>query len=296
MPIAEFHKPDTLQAAVGLLSRTDLETKPAAGCTDLSLQLAGERPPATRVVSLSNIPELNGIRSLDPDHLFIGATTPHAVIAADERIQSLYPALAKASGLVGAPAIRNVGTIGGNICTASPSADTAPPLLAYNARVSILTSKGEIQLPLSRFFAGPRRTCLQPDGIVTGLVLSVDQNTRSDFEKLGQRRAMEIAIVNIAIALRLSGSGLCENIRIALGAVAPTPVRAHKAETLLQSQPLTARRIQEAAAVAGREVAPISDIRASEAYRRRMVRVLVRQMLTRLAAGFDSQGRGAQDG
>jgi CO/xanthine dehydrogenase FAD-binding subunit len=283
MPIKEYFKPDNFEQVQELIMRSPIPVKVSAGCTDLTIQLSQKESPATRLISLKNIPELQGVRESDEGKIFIGAAVSHADIAQSPLLLRLFPALAKASGLVAAPSIRNMGTIGGNICNASPSADTAPPLLAYDAKAIIRHSTGEKIIPVNKMFVGPSVSILKTGEVLKGFVLKPQNGLIADFEKLGIRKAMEIALVNVCIALQVNKSNVCTKIRIALGAVAPTPMRAQKAEAKMTDKKISHALIKETAETAIREIAPITDIRASAGYRTKMVGALIEKILHNLS-------------
>ena len=260
-----------------------IPAKVSAGCTDITIQLSQKDSPPTRLISLKNIRELSGIRESEGGDIFIGATVSHADVAQSPLLIRVFPALAKASGLVAAPSIRNMGTIGGNICNASPSADTAPPLLAYDAKAVIWKSAAEKIIPVDKMFVGPSASILKADEVLKGFVLKPQNGLIADFEKLGIRRAMEIALVNVCIAIQLNDNNVCKKIRIALGAVAPTPMRAKKAEAKITDRIISRSLITQTAETAMNEIAPITDIRASAGYRKKMVGALVEKILQHLS-------------
>ena len=282
MPVKHFYLPTSLEEAAELLNSLHGEGRPAAGCTDLMVQLAAPNAPETVLVSLRRVPGLADLREESDGSCFIGSLVRQSEVAQSPWIRRHFPALAKAAGLVGSPSIRNRATIGGNICNASPSADTAPPLLAYDAEALIWGRDGERTMPLQEFFLGPGRSALRRGEILKGLRLRTESQKRGNFEKLGQRKAMEIAIVNACVSLCQDKEGRCFQVRIALGAVAPTPIRARAAEAVLEGERMSDDAVAEAAAAAAAAVQPISDHRASAEYRRRMVCVLTERLLLRL--------------
>ena len=283
MPIKEYFKPDNLEQVHELIMSSPIPAKVSAGCTDITIQLSQKDSPPTRLISLKNIRELSGIRQSEGGDIFIGATVSHADVAQSPLLIRVFPALARASGLVAAPSIRNMGTIGGNICNASPSADTAPPLLAYDAKAVIWKSAAEKVIPVDKMFVGPSASILKADEVLKGFVLKPQNGLIADFEKLGIRRAMEIALVNVCIAIQLNDNNVCKKIRIALGAVAPTPMRTKKAEAKITDRIISRSLITQTAETAMNEIAPITDIRASAGYRKKMVGALVEKILQHLS-------------
>ncbi len=211
MPIKEYFRPTTLRETFDLLTRYAGSARILAGGTDLLIQQALESSPETVVVSLRDIEDLRQIGETEGGEIFIGAMTSHADVAQSPLVIRYFPALARASNWVGSPSIRNLATIGGNICNASPSADTAPPLLAYDAKAIIVSPSGQKVTDIEDFFTGPSTSVLKTGEILKGFMLTPKPGWIADYEKLGIRKAMEIAIVNICVAMAIDES------RIALG-------------------------------------------------------------------------------
>ena len=257
---------------------------PLAGGTNLMVNLKRAPLDADLVVDLSRIESLKSITE-DNDTWCLGSGVTFAQLL-EWRPGGVVEALMRpmAAAFAG-PLIRNLATVGGNICDASPAADVSPPLLALDARVKLERAGGSSRLlPLEEFFLGVRRTALQSDELLTTIELPRhDTADRAFYYKLGKRKADAISIVSIAIALRRK-SGKVQHLRIALGAVAAVAMRAPKAETALLGGVLSESTIALAAAAAAAETSPIDDFRASAAYRRRMVEVLVRRGLEQIAA------------
>jgi len=283
MPIKEYFRPASLKETFQLLASYSGAAKILAGGTDLLIQQALESSPETAVVSLKDVQELRQIEETAEGDIFVGAMVKHAEVAQSPLVNQYFPALAKASHWVGSPSIRNLATIGGNICNASPSADTAPPLLAYDAKAIIVSPSGEKAIDIEGFFTGPSTTVLKRREVLKGFLLTPEPGWVADYEKLGLRKAMEIAIVNVCVAVAVNEHKGCSGIRIALGAVAPTPIRAKKPESILKDKRVTPELIQTCAEVAVEETKPISDIRASADYRKKMVHFLVKKMVSDLA-------------
>lgn len=256
---------------------------PLAGGTNLMVNL--KRAPLdaemivdlSRIESLQSIAEGNGAVSLGSGVTFADLLEWRPGGA----IEALMRPMAKAFA---GPLIRNLATLGGNICDASPAADLSPPLLALSAKVNLESAGGATRvLPLEEFFQGVRRTARRPDELLTSIELPrPDPADQAFYYKLGKRKADAISIVSIAIVLRRE-SGKVEHVRIALGAVAPVAMRAPEAEALLLGNELSERTIIAAASAAATEVSPIDDFRATADYRRQMVEVLVRRGLGQIA-------------
>ena len=270
--------PHTLQELLAVLNQKRGLAKIISGGTDLIPQMRiGKLSPLILVDPIhlpqSGITESDGFISLD-------ARITHAQVISSRIIQRGFPALVAACQQVGAPPIRNRGTLAGNLANASPAADSALPLLVYDARVVASSLSGERILPLVEFYTGPGQTRLVEDEFIREIQIpNMTSGTRAIFIKLGLRQAMAIAIASVAVRLSFDKSGKITEARIALGSVAPTPLRAFQAEAILQSAPLSTDTIQFAAQVARQAAAPISDVRASAGYRSQMVAVLVKRAL-----------------
>lgn len=230
------------------------------------------------------------------DAVKIGATTTFSELLNSELVWRHLPCLAEAVAQIGAVQCRNMATIGGNLCSAVPSADSAPPLLVLDAQVKIAWQNGERVLALEQFFAGPKQSVLEQGEILAEIEVPIPPpRTGTSFLKLGRRRAMTLAIVNVAALVSVGRDGrTAEHVRIALGAVAPTPMRARRAEAVLQGHTISTRLIEEAAIAAAEETKPISDLRATADYRREVSRVLTRRAL--LAAWHRATGEAEQAG
>lgn len=283
MPIREYFRPSNLDHALDLLKSYPDNAKVLAGGTDLLLLMNSPSRSDHILVSLRDVGELRQIREISEGDLFIGAMVRHTEVTQDPLLNRYFPALAKASSLVGSPSIRNLATIGGNVCNASPSADTAPPLLAYDAKAMIVSPSDEKAIDIERFFTGPSSNILKTGEILKGFTLTPKPGWIAAYEKLGVRKAMEIAIVNVCVAMAIDENRNCFGIRISLGAVAPTPIRAKKAEGILQDKRITPELIQRCAGAAVEGTNPISDIRASADYRKQMVHFMVKKIVSDLA-------------
>lgn len=279
----DYIRAQTLDEAAHLLTSHKGEVMILAGGTDLLIRLSRKTSPGILLISLKNIDELKEIKQTLNGDIFIGALVSHFDITRSPVVNQTFPALAKASSLVGSPATRNVATIGGNICNASPSADTAPPLLIYGAKALVWNPSGEKKVDVEAFFSGPSMNILKKEEILKGFLLKPRDGLISSYEKLGIRNAMEIAIVNVAVSMIIDDNKRCDHICIALGAVAPTPIRAKKAEAILNDKKITPSLIKDSAQMAIKESKPISDIRASSYYRKKMIGFLVEKMISDLS-------------
>ncbi len=275
----DYLKPQTLEEVFSLLNQYGSKAKLIGGGTDAIVMQRQQKIAPDLFISLRGV---SGLDHIDENGtLKIGGMVTHRTIEQSPLIRKRFPLLSEASGQLGSVQIRNVATIGGNLCTASPSAETAPPLLVYEAEVRLISQKGERTLPLESFFTGPGETALEQNEILKEILLpNPPPNSKGVYLKLGRRKAMDLAVVNVAVLLTInSKTGICERARVALGAVAPTPVRAKEAEKILEGTLLENQLIQKAGELAKHACSPISDIRASSEYRKEMVGVLVEKAI-----------------
>ncbi|MDR7434838.1 MAG: xanthine dehydrogenase family protein subunit M [Armatimonadota bacterium] len=273
-----YFVPATVQEAVELLSHYGEDAKVIAGGTDLVVRIRDGLIQPAALVDIERIPELSRI-SLEDSRLHIGATATIASILESIEVNHLAPVVSEAARQMGAVQLRNRATIGGNLASAVPSADMAPPLLVLEATVSITGPSGEQTLPIDEFFTGPHQSALRPDEVLTSIEIPVQESgTGAAFVKFGKRSAQVIAVVNAAAWVRIR-KGRIEEARIALGAVAPTPIRARGAEVLLRGQEIRADLLEDAAQAAAMEARPITDFRGTLEFRRELCRVLVRRAL-----------------
>lgn len=276
--LREYLRPATLAEAIRLQAATP-GARFIAGGTDLWVRMRKglEAPPA--LVSLRAVRELSGLDLGDP--VRIGALVTLADLAGSAGIRERFPALAEAALAMGSIQIRNVATVGGNLCNASPAADLAPPLLALDARMVIRSAKGPRETALADFFQGPGRTALAPGEILEAvLVPCPGPGAKAAFLRQG-RVKMDLALVSVAVLLE-EAAGVLKGARVAVGAVAPTPRRLPEVEAILEGRRPEPERFAEAGRVAAGCVSPITDLRTSEEYRRHLVGVLVRRALERL--------------
>lgn len=273
-----YFDPKTVSQAVRLLQKYQGTAKVLAGGTDLFLRMRHRAVLPEVVIDIKRINALAGMRYSSQHGLRIGATTTHAEVASHAAVRRHYGALAEAAGWVGSAQTRHRGTVVGNLCNASPAADTAPALLAYRAVLTLVGPDGERQVPLEAFFQGPGRTALAPAEMVTALHLPSPQGQSGWGFGRRTRTAMDIALVS-ACAVIQTDHGVCREVGIGLGAVGPTPLRALEAEAHLRGQSPTAMLIEAAGQLAAAASRPISDVRCSGEYRQDMVEVLTRRCL-----------------
>lgn len=278
-----FHAPASIDEAVALLSDPKDAARPIAGGTDLVVQMKEARtrfPYPAAIISLGRIAEIQEITFDTGTGLTIGAGVTMTDVATSPLIRRHYPALAEGAGVVGSLQTMNMATIGGNVCNAAPSADTAPPLLVFTAEAVIAGPNGRRTVPLESFFRGPGATALEPGELLTALRLPAPPpNTSSAYQRHTPRKQMDIAVVGVAAVLTVDGTRITR-ARIALGAVAPTPIRAREAEASLEGREAGEAAFAEAAEAAARECSPIDDLRGSAEFRRHLVRVMTGRMLS----------------
>lgn len=282
LPEFELVNPRSLEEALQVLAVNSPEVLPIAGGTNLTVDMRSERHKPKVLVNIENLPELKGIRRED-GHVWVAGGTTIAELLKDSLVAQTAPALKSACAVFANPLIRNRATVGGNLADGSPAADTAPSLLALDAEIELASQDGKRLLPLDDFFIHVRKTARRPDEIVTALRWAgLEPGTVSAYYKLGLRKADAISVVSIAVVLTVA-AGVCQKARIALGSVAPRPLRAKRAEQLITGKVLTRNLLEEAAVLAADEASPISDLRASADYRRRITLVLTRRLLENAA-------------
>jgi carbon-monoxide dehydrogenase medium subunit len=281
MKAFEYFAPRSLAEATEVLARYQGEARTVAGGTDLLLKMKAGRLSPKAIVNIKRVPELRGLTF--NSHLTLGALTTLEEIKQSSMIRERYPALSDAAATMASVQIRNLATVGGNLCNAAPSADLAPILIALNAAARLAGIEGERRIPLEDFFTGPGTTVLAPGELLVSLEVPPPAGP-SVYLKHSPREHMDIAVVGIGLALRGYNplSQECAEPRVVLGAVAPVPLRARRAEAELTGGPLAAERIDRAAKIAAEEAKPIDDVRGSAWYRRRMVAVLTRRGLETL--------------
>ena len=278
-----YHTPSTLQQAVELLAAHNEGARIVAGATDLILELErGQRPGVDILIDISRISGQDMITLDDDGWVHLGPLVTHNHCAGSELIQQRAFTLARACWQVGAPQIRNRGTVAGNIITASPANDAIPPLMALGAQLTLLSVEGERTVPIEDFYTGVRKTVMKDGELMSDIAFpALAENTRSTFIKLGLRRAQAISVVNAAAVLLIT-EGQIEHSVITLGSVAPTIIHATEAETYLTGKELQPDVIEKAAELAGLAARPIDDLRGSAAYRQEMVRICTLRALRQI--------------
>jgi carbon-monoxide dehydrogenase medium subunit len=268
-----------LEEALSLLASAAMP-RPLAGGTDIIDQLRTGRRSADLVVDMKRIPQMQRL-DFDDKGLHLGAARSCTEVRGHPEVIGKYRALFESAGLIGSVQIQNRASVGGNVCNAAPSADTVPALLVHDARAVIASSKGQRQVSLDSFFTGPGTTVLGPGEILLGLLVPPPAaKSASCYLRFIPRNEMDIAVVGVGCYLELDPSTkVIKRARIALAAVAPTPVRAKMAELALEGREANDTLIEKAAEIAVQAAKPISDVRGSADYRKELVRVLTRRTL-----------------
>ncbi len=279
----QYHRPTSLSEAFRIHGDVP-DARFVAGGTDVLSHVRDRslRPPA--LISLRRVRELDGIRVTADGATNIGGLTRVADLTSHAALAARLPALVQAARRLGSVQIRNVATVGGNLCNASPCADLAPPLLVYDARVRIEGPRAARELPLEEFFVGNRMTRLDPTEVLVAVVIDAPHaGTVSRFDKIVRVR-MDIALTSSAVLLRVE-SGRIAHAGIAMGSVGPRPMRLRGVESFLVGRAADETTAREAGVIASAEVTPIDDVRATAAYRRHAAAVLVERAVRDLAGG-----------
>jgi len=271
----EYFRARSIEEATSLLEKFGEEAKLVAGGTDLVPQLKARETKPGCLVDIGEIKDLDYIEDFRGG-LRIGAVTTHDTLQRSSLVARKTLALAEAAREVGNVQIRNLGTIGGNLANASPAADTAPPLIVSGASLKILGPGKERLVPAEDFFTSVNRTVLQTNELLAEIQIpSPPVNTGEAFIKLGRRAGPDLSIASAAAKVTVENN-MCRDIRLALGSVAPTPLRARKTEDFLRGEQLEGRIIEECSQIVAKEIKPISDVRASAEYRTDIAKFLVR--------------------
>jgi carbon-monoxide dehydrogenase medium subunit len=286
LPTFEYFSPQSLKEACSFLKAHENGAKIVAGGTDLLIDMKYRKVTPRYLVGLRTLPELSRVTFGDQEGLRIGAMVTHQEIMDGPIINQKFKSIALACSQVGTPQIRNMGTVGGNVCNAAPSADSVPPLMAYSATVIIAGAEGDRVLPLEEMFVGPGENCLKAGEILAEIRVPVaPPHTGAVYVRLPARTGKDIAAVGVAVLITLDPtSGACNDVKIVLGAVAPTPIRSRKAEAALNGEKPGEDLINRAALLSAEAAKPISDVRSSLDYRTEMVRVLTGHALNQALA------------
>ena len=280
----DYVAPTSLAEAVQAFGQAGDKARALAGGTDIIDQIRIGRRTPELLIDTKRVPEMIVFDDDGAGGLRIGAALPLSRVRDDDRVKAAFPALATASGLVGAIQIQNRATLGGNVGNAAPSGDTIPPLMVLGSTVVIAGPNGTREEPVGDIFAGPGQMTLAPDEcLVEFRVPATPANASSYYVRFIPRAEMDIAVVGVGVCMSVS-DGKIEDVNIALASVAPTPVRATDAENVLKGETLTAALAREAGEQAEHHASPISDVRGSADYRRELTKVLTRRAVTACAA------------
>jgi CO/xanthine dehydrogenase FAD-binding subunit len=290
LPEFALLRPNSLDEALELLARYGPDARPIAGGTNLLVELRDEFAGPPILVDTGRLPELHGIEMIRGGlYVSIGGAVTIAELLKHPLITEHGVPLKQAAAVFASPLVRNRATVAGNLVDASPAADTAPPLLALAAEVELASTRGTRCAPLAEFFTGVRKTVRQPDELVTRVYWLRAEKRAGAFHKFGLRRADAISVISAAVTATSNGDGRCHTATLALGAVAPRPIRVPEAERLLCEAVWTAELVAEAAHLAAEHTSPIDDIRGSAAYRKHITEVILRRLLSQVAPGGELQ-------
>lgn len=283
----DYYQPRSLKEAFTLMERCGGRARYIAGGTDLIVRIKQKAVQTDALISLRGIESLGGLHV--NGGLSLGSMTLFRELERSGSLAKSYPALVQAASVLANPQVRNVATIGGNLCNAAPSADCAPPLLVLDATLVLEGPGGERRIGVEDFFGGPGATCMNSSEILTHIEVPLPgRTTGMCFLKIG-RVSQDIAVANAAALVVMEGKK-CRKCRLSAGAVAPVPLRLKEVETLLEGQEITPELLEEVARATSRAVHPITDVRSTEAYRRHISGVLVKRAIGRALLGATQEG------
>jgi len=280
LPAFELHRPSTLEELFALMERHGAEARLMSGGTDLLPSLKRRKYTCGHVVALKGVAELDGLAFDGRQGLTIGANAILIDVARHTVVRERYPVLAAAIDVLATPQVRHKATVAGNLCNASPCADTATPLMALGALAVLHSPRGTREVKVEELILAPGRTALEAGEVLSAVRVPLPPaDLRTTYAKFSSRSRVDIAAVNLTLALRLRGR-VIDEVHLFLGTVAPTPMRAVQAEGLLRDQEATPELFARAAKAARGECRPITDVRASAEYKRILVEVLTRRALS----------------
>ena len=282
VPSYQLISPATLSDALELLARESGEWKPFAGGTDLMVLLEAGKLPHKNYLNIWNLPELRGIEVTD-SHVTLGALTTYTEVQDHETLREEFSMLGQAASETGGLAIQNRGTLGGNIVNASPAADSPPALLAYDAELELISAKGSRTFPYHSFHTGYKQMNIRPDELLRAIRLPrATKRSAHYYRKVGTRKAQAISKVCFAGVARMNGDQI-EDVRIALGSVAPVPIRCTQTESAVRNKQINAETLTAAKTALRAEIAPIDDLRSTRDYRLRVSLNLLEDFVLQLA-------------
>ena len=276
IPKFQYHSPESLEEALSLLAELD-NASPVIGGTDLMIAMRNGASVPSHVVDLNEINELNYIEEVE-GVIKIGATATHTQVATNPIVARVH-ALVDSVSRIGSPQIRNRGTITGNICNASPAADSAPPLLVHGAEVEIQSVDGKRVIPIAELFAGPKINSLETWELLTEIRIPVPPaGSASSYKRIGRRKAFTLSIVSASAYIQMDGE-TCTDAKVAFGSVAATPIRVVEAEKILKGSALDDETVKAASVAVYEAVKPITDVRGTAEYRKDMCPVLMKRAI-----------------
>jgi len=278
LPDFDYYAPDSLAETCEALDRFGSKAKVLAGGTDIIAKMKGGLVAPEILISLKKLVDLQKIEYVAGKGVVIGAQATHNDLVNSPILNDKYLSVSEAAHHMASNQIRNIGTVGGNLCNAVPSADLPPILIALGATIKLVGTKGERTMLLEDLFTGPMKTVIAQNEILTEIVIPDQASTGSTYIKFGLRRSGALAVVGIGVAVTVNGETITE-VKITIGAAAPTPMRAREAEDFLRGKVISDELIAEAGVIAAKESKPISDIRGSAEYRRDLVRVFTKRAL-----------------
>ena len=282
LPKFDYHAPETLQETLDLLDKLGKDAKLLAGGTDLIVNLRARQERAKNLIDIKKVKELQEISYDEKRGLTVGAAVTLNKLIHNKDVKRIFPVLVEAAGTIGDFQVRNRATLVGNICNASPAADSAPALLVLDATVNITSRKGTRRVPIREFFKGVKKTVLATDEMVTSISVPTPPGaSRGRYLKARRVLGEDLAIVGVGGLLVPNGKSTPE-FRIAYASVAPTPVRAFEAEKIFGSKKSLDRLVEEAMPIVMKTVSPITDVRGGEEYRANLVKVLTKRLVHQL--------------
>jgi CO/xanthine dehydrogenase FAD-binding subunit len=283
VPSYQLISPANLGEALDVLARDEGKWKPLAGGTDLMVLLEAGKLPHKNYLNIWNLPELRGIEVTD-SHITLGALTTYTQVQDHQILREEFPMLCQAASETGGLAIQNRGTLGGNIVNASPAADSPPALLAYDADLELISVKGSRTVPYHSFHTGYKQINMRPDELLRAIRLPRGSKRSAHYyRKVGTRKAQAVSKICFAGVARMNGDQI-EDVRIALGSVAPVPIRCAQTESALRNKQFNADTLTAAKAALRAEIAPIDDLRSTRDYRLRVSLNLLEDFVRRLIA------------
>jgi len=282
VPSYQLISPTSLDEVLDILALNNSQWKPFAGGTDLMVLLEAGKLPHKNYVNIWNLPELRGIELTD-NHITLGALTTYSEVQGNEVLREEFPMLCQAASETGGLAIQNRGTLGGNIVNASPAADSPPALLAYDAELELLSKEGSRRIPYSKFHLGYKQMDIRPDELLRVIRLPRPSTQRTHYyRKVGTRRAQAISKICFAATVSMNGNRV-DDVRIALGSVAPIPIRCAQIENSIRNKVIDRDTSNSARAALAQDISPIDDLRSTRDYRLRVSLNLLTDFLRNLA-------------